>query len=112
LALGLSSFGLGLIAMVVGFLNPSAHQFLPILVRPLWIISAAFYSTAAFPQWLRPLVCWNPIVQAIELNRRAFSIDYPLPEEISLPYLLLFSALACIVGLWAYYENERALLTR
>lgn len=112
IALSLASFGLGLISMVVGFLNPSAHQLLPILIRPLWIISGAFFSSATLPQWLRPWFCWNPILQAVELNRRAITSDYPLPEQISLPYLLLFSALACIVGLWAYYENERALLTR
>jgi len=112
LALSLASFGLGLISMVVGFLNPSAHQLLPILLRPLWIISGAFFSAAALPQWLRPLICLNPILQAVELNRRAIASDYPLPDEISLPYLLLFASLSCIIGLYAYHENERKLLTR
>ena len=110
--LSLASFGLGLIFMVVGFRYPSAHQLIPIVNRPLWIISGAFFSSAAMPQWLRPWICWNPVLQAVELNRRAIDNDYPLPEEISFSYLFLFASLSCILGLWAYYENERALLTR
>ena len=112
LALALSSFGLGLLFMVIGFLNPSAHQLLPILIRPLWLVSGAFFSLADLPQWLRPWLSWNPILQAIELNRLALSSDYALSDKISLPYLLLCTALCCILGLWCYFENERALLTR
>lgn len=112
LALVLVSFGLGLLLMVIGFLNPSAHQLLPILIRPLWIISGAVFSLQDMPQWLRPWLSWNPTVQAIELSRVALSSNYHVSEEVSLPYLLLLAGLSCILGLWSYYENEKALLTR
>ena len=112
LSLVVTCFGLGLLCMVLGFLYPSALQLIPILIRPGWIISGAYFSIQDLPQWLRPWLSWNPMIQAIELNRHALSSDYPLSELISLPYLIMFAALSCVVGMWGYCKNERALLTR
>jgi len=112
LGLVLTAMGVGLLFMVAGHRYPSLHQFLPIAIRPLWFTSGAFYSTQHMPQWLLPWLTWNPVLQATELNRQALSADYPIPEAISLPYLLSLAATSCCVGLWVYSNNERLLLTR
>ena len=82
-------------------------------MRPMWFISGIFFSLNAVPQKFLPWLSWNPILQAIELSRSAFSLDYPInPVVVSLPYLLASSAFSCAFGLWVYSNNERILLTR
>ena len=110
--LALTAFGIGLLLMVAGYRYSSLVQIVPWAIRPLWFISGVFFSVMSLPQWLRPWVTWNPILQAIELSRHAFSEDYPLDKSISLPYLLACAGVSCCLGLWAYSNNERILLTR
>lgn len=113
LGLALTAFGLGLLIMVAGHRYSSLFQIVPLVMRPLWFVSGVFFSLASLPQWLRPWVSWNPVLQAIELSRHAFNSNYPLLDDsISLPYLLAWSGVSCAVGLWAYSNNERILLTR
>jgi len=112
IGLAMTAFGLGLIVMVAGHRYSSLYQFVPLAMRPLWFISGVFFSTASLPQWLLPWMVWNPVLQAIELSRHAFSEDYQLPESISLPYLLVWAGFSCCIGLWIYSNNERILLTR
>ncbi|MDM7958670.1 MAG: ABC transporter permease [Synechococcus sp. WH 8007] len=112
LCLSVTGFGVGLILMVAGHRYSSLHQFVPLAMRPLWFISAVFFATSSLPQWLVPLICWNPVVQAIELSRHAFSPDYVVPEAISLYYLISVAAGSSCLGLWIYRNNERLLLTR
>ena len=111
-SLALTAFGLGLLLMVAGHRYSGLSQFVPLAMRPLWFISGVFFSVISLPQWMRPWVTWNPVLQAIELSRHAFSEDYPLDKSISLPYLLAWAGLSCCLGLWVYSNNERILLTR
>ena len=113
LGLALTSFGLGLLFMVAGHRYSSTFQIVPLVMRPLWFISGVFFSLASLPQWLRPWVSWNPVLQAIELSRHAFNSNYPLIDDtVSLPYLWAWAGLSCAIGLWVYRNNERILLTR
>ena len=112
LCLALTAFGLGLIFMVAGHRYPSLRQFIPIAIRPLWLISGAFFTTAHLPQRILPWLSWNPIVQATELSRHSLSSDYTIPDAISLPYLMMLAASTSAAGLWLYTRNERSLLTR
>jgi capsular polysaccharide transport system permease protein len=112
LGLATTGFGLGLLLMVAGHRYPSLNQLAPLAMRPLWFISGVFFSPSSLPQWLAPWITWNPVLQAIELSRHAFSEDYVLSEAISLQYLLAWAGVSCCIGLWAYSNNERILLTR
>ena len=113
LGLALTSFGLGLLFMVAGHRYSSTFQIVPLVMRPLWFISGVFFSLASLPQWLRPWVSWNPVLQAIEISRHAFNSNYPLIDDtVSLPYLWAWAGLSCAIGLWVYRNNERILLTR
>jgi len=111
-SLALTAFGLGLLLMVAGHRYSGLSQFVPLAMRPLWFISGVFFSVVSLPQWMRPWVTWNPILQAIELSRHAFSEDYLLDKSISLSYLLAWAGVSCCLGLWVYSNNERILLTR
>ena len=112
-ALVLTAFGLGLFLMVAGHRFPAVHQLVPWLTRPLWFLSGIYFSVQTMPQWLRPWVTWNPVVQAIELTRHSLSLDYFIDDRyISFPYLMACAAISCSFGLWVYSNNERILLTR
>ena len=82
-------------------------------MRPLWFISGVFFSISNIPPTIRPWLSWNPVLQAAELTRHAFSSDYYIDNTvISLPYLIAFSVISVSSGLWIYSNNEKILLTR
>ena len=112
-ALALNAFGFGVFLMAAGHRYKALHQIVPLIMRPMWFVSGIFFSLSAVPQQFLPWLSWNPIVQAIELSRSAFSPDYSInPTVVSLPYLLASAAFSCAFGLWVYRNNERILLTR
>ena len=113
IALVLNAFGFGVFLMAAGHRYQILHQIVPLIMRPMWFISGIFFSLSSVPQQFLPWLSWNPITQAIELSRSAFSLDYPInPTVVSLPYLLASAAFSCAFGLWVYSNNEKILLTR
>ena len=113
IALVFNAFGFGVFLMAAGHRYRALHQIVPMIMRPMWFISGIFFSLSAVPQQFLPWLSWNPITQAIELSRSAFSPDYPInPMVVSLPYLLASAAFSCAFGLWVYTNNEKILLTR
>ncbi len=113
LSLALTATGFGLFFMVSGFRYPWLFQIVPLLLRPLWFVSGVFFSIKQLPQWLRPWLSWNPILQAIELSRNSFDTNYQLdPSLISLPYLISCAILSITIGLWIYLNNEKILQTK
>ena len=113
IALVFNAFGFGLFLMTAGHRYRALNQLVPMIMRPMWFISGIFFSLSSVPQQFVPWLSWNPITQAIELSRSAFSSDYPInPMVVSLPYLLASAAFSCAFGLWVYTNNEKILLTR
>ncbi len=110
LCISILSFGLGLILMIAGFRFPILQTTLPIILRPLYFISGIFFSLQNLPQWLKPFLSWNPILQAIELSRRGFSEKYFLDPLISASYLFSFVLVTLTVSLYIYQKNERLLV--
>ncbi len=113
IALVIVSFGLGLILLVSTYIYPSIIQLIPLMMRPLWLVSGVFISLRNLPQWIRPYLSWNPIIQAIEIARYAFTSDYIIDKNvISLIYLWQTAGISLFLGLWLYSINEKRLLTR
>ena len=113
LALVIFSFGVGLFLMVASHIYPSIKQLIPLLTRPLFFISGVFVSLNALPQSIRPLLSWNPILQAIEITRFSFSTAYNIDKNlISITYLWQGSLISLFFGLFVYSFNEKKLLTK
>ncbi len=113
LGLVIYSLGLGIFLMVSAHIYPIVLQLTPIIMRPLWFISGVVISLNSLPQWLRPYITWNPVLQAIELARHAFSTNYVIrSDEVSLLYLWQCAIVSLCFGLWIYTSNEKRLLTR
>ena len=111
LCISILSFGLGLILMIAGFRYPILQTTIPLVIRPLYFISGVFFSLQNLPQWLKPLLSWNPILQAIELSRRGFSDKYFLDPLISTNYLFTCVLVTLTVSLYIYQKNERLLIS-
>jgi capsular polysaccharide transport system permease protein len=98
LAVWLFAFGLGLISAVVNNLyRPWANGWL-ILQRFLYIASGVFYIPQSMPDWIREILVWNPILQAIEWFRTGFFSGYD-PPWLDKPYLLGVAFATAIVGM-------------
>ncbi len=110
--LALTALGVGLVMMVAGHRFSVVKQIVPLFMRPLWFLSGVFFSLQGIPQQFRPYLSWNPILQAIELARNAFSQDYTLEPSISLLYLFYCCLISLAFGLGIYVNNERFLLRR
>ncbi len=99
--------GLGCAALLglgVGTLNAVLFPFFPvwrqiwlIVNRPLFIISAVFFTFESMPAHIQALLWWNPLVHVVGQVRVAF---YPVYEGayISLPYVLAIAFATFILG--------------
>ena len=111
--LSLTAFGFGLLLMVLGHKYPPLKNFLPVITRPLWFISGVFFSIRSLPENIIPWLSWNPILQAIELIRHSYSVDYIIDKQIvSLNYLTTCAFVSCTFGLWVYLKNEKLLIKK
>ncbi len=104
------SFGFGLIVMIAGFRYPVLQDIFPIIIRPLYFLSGIFFSLQTIPEWLKPLLSWNPILQAIELCRKGFSSKYFLDPLISANYLFACMLSVLTISLYIYQKNEKLLV--
>ena len=110
ICISLISLGLGLIVMISGYRYPVMQSILPIVLRPLYFCSGVFFSLQNLPQWLKPWLSWNPILQAIELSRKGLSKTFILDPLISINYLFCCVIVTITFGLFVYQNNERLLL--
>lgn len=104
------SCGIGLIFMTIGNLYPEMEKFLPIIIKPLYFISAVMFPLHIVPKDYWPLLTWNPIVHVIELSRESIVKGYD-SGGVSLSYLAITAILVFFIGLIVYQYSEEAMLT-
>ena len=102
--------GLGLLMVVWGPLFRESEKILPILIRPLFLLSGIFLPTIHIPEEYLPYVMWNPVLHAIELFRFSLVSNYQTPIQ-SIHYFAAVTAVIFIVGIAVYWKKERKLLT-
>ncbi|MEP0071159.1 MAG: ABC transporter permease [Marinomonas sp.] len=101
-----------LIATSVGVLLALAKCYIPeigklqsLATRPLFFISAIFFSLQDIPKEYWPYLTWNPLLHAVELSRYAAyphygdaGVSYFFLDSVTL--ILVFFALACYQISW------------
>ncbi|MBL3568304.1 sugar ABC transporter permease [Rhodovulum sp. BSW8] len=112
LALGTAAFlGLG-----IGTLNAVVFTFFPlwqrvwsIINRPLFILSAVFFTFESLPRQARDVLWWNPIIHLVGEARRAF---YPIyrGDYIMLAYPLGIAGFCLLVGGFLLLRNRSAII--
>ncbi len=104
------SFGIGLIAGIVGPLWRESQKIIPVLIRPFFFISGIFFAASGVPEHLRSLALINPLLQATELLRSAMFLDYN-SHEGSLFILFIWALASLFTGLGLYRLLGRSLIT-
>lgn len=104
------SFGVGLFSSVVGTLYEESQKVIPILLRPLYLMSGIFFALEHIPQDYRIYLLWNPVLHALELSRTGFFSSF---TTVGGSWLYLSGASVCslFVGLMFYRRHAVRLLT-
>lgn len=104
-----TSFGIALAVATYSALYDPVAKVVSILSRPLFFVSAVFYTPNGMPAQARYLLSWNPIVQLVEYAR-LYALDIKLFQEASIGYAVVFAIAALFLGLVSYYPNRQRLL--
>lgn len=97
----LFSFSLGIIACIVSTLYNESKKFIPILMHPLYFISAVLFPMSVIPQQYQKWLLWNPLVHVMELARTSFFASFNTKTG-DIFYLLAWTISALILGLSLY----------
>lgn len=110
--MALTSLGVGLSALVLGHRLPIVKEIVKLFLRRLlfWT-SGLFFSIATVPDYVRPLLLWNPLLHGIELFRHSMVPTYPIPG-ISLNYLIVWAFGSLSFGMFVYGNNEQLLVAQ
>jgi len=102
------SIGCGILFMLIGRLFPIIDVFIPMIMRPLWYLSGAFYSLSHIPQPYRSWLAFNPLIQAVEIARNAFNSHYSLDGTgVRISYLFNCTLVTVVIALFAYALLEK-----
>ncbi|UIP27220.1 ABC transporter permease [Photobacterium sp. TLY01] len=111
-------FLLAVIACSVGIVFSMIQGFIPefgrirtVFTRPLFFISAVFFSLQDFGPEVWPYLNWNPILQAIELSRQAAYSNYGA-VAVSFKYLCAMAVLSVFVALSVYTISWKQVISR
>lgn len=102
-AIWVVGFGIGVInATIIHFVKSWDHVFANV-VRALYFTSGIFLNPAEMPEWVRNILVWNPILQAIDWIRSGF-FDGWHPVWLDRGYVVLWGLAAVLIG----FSLERA----
>lgn len=99
--------GVGFVNAVITAMCPSWDKLWAHATRILYFASGIFYVPGMMPGWLRGVLAWNPLLQAIDWVRAGFYAAYQ-PYWLDRPYLVEATVVALVAGL----GGERALRRR
>ncbi|MCB1754979.1 MAG: ABC transporter permease [Gammaproteobacteria bacterium] len=92
--LGIGAFLGSLIPFVPSLKQFSQH----VLSRPLFFTSGIFFTVDEFPQVVRDILLYNPLLSMIELARSAFFKSFE-SQYMDIEYASLFALLLLVIGL-------------
>lgn len=109
-ALWLFGTGLGLMFSVGSTLVPEIGKVVQIIFFPLHLLSGIFFAPSVVPPELRQWLILNPLMQAIDLLRRAFIPGYPITQGIEISYLAGSALITVFLGLALHVRFARRLI--
>ncbi|SMR70627.1 capsular polysaccharide transport system permease protein [Aliiroseovarius halocynthiae] len=104
------------LAMGIGSLNcylmtsiPVYEQLWSIATRPMFLMSGVFFTFDIMPKLAQDILWYNPIIHLVGLMRRGL---YPVyhGDYISIPYILLVSAITLFFGLLLLNRHFKTLM--
>lgn len=92
---------MGLISCVTQIRFPEISKVLPLLNRPLFIISGVFFSLKEIPPEYHKYLLWNPVLHAVEIIRDTCYPGYKV-DSVSMGYLAAIAFSALFLGMALY----------
>lgn len=105
----LLGLGVGTLNCVLFGLYPTWSNVWAVLTRPLFILSAVFYTFESAPPAFQAVLWWNPLVHVIGLMRSGFYGAYDA-SYVSLSYVLGLALTLFVVGAYLLRRHESLLL--
>lgn len=84
------------------------HQYVQLVMLPMFLFATTFYPLGVYPVWLRPLVVSLPLYQSTELLRGLCLGRLGPAQAVAAGYLAVLG----VAGLWIAERRLRALLLR
>ena len=98
-ALGaLLGLGMGLCNTILFSISKTWELIFELITRPLFLISAIFFSFESLPLAAREILWWNPIIHLVGLMRQGFYAAYD-GGHVSVAYLLVTALGLILTGL-------------
>lgn len=105
-----------LLGLAVGMLNSVLFAYSPtwetafnILNRPLFLISAIFFTYESLPRVAQDVLWWNPLVHVATLMRQGFYANYE-PAFASTSYVLFFACVPLMTAILLLRVLRREML--
>ncbi|GGP39902.1 ABC transporter permease [Shewanella saliphila] len=111
IALWLIAMSLGLLVAIFQCYVPEVSKIQSVLTRPLFFISAVFFSMQDVPKEYWHYLDWNPILHAIELSRHAAYHSYS-SEAVSEFYLFSSGLILFFFSLSIYHISWKQAISR
>ena len=105
----LLGLGVGTLNCVLFGLYPTWSNIWAVLTRPLFILSAIFYTYQSAPPEFQAILWWNPLVHVIGLMRSGFYGAYDA-SYVSVPYVLGIALTLFVTGAYLLRRHESLLL--
>lgn len=109
-AVGLFSFGISLVMMVVGHFSGEIGKLVSVLTSILYFASAIIFPIQLVPEPYRGYLLLNPLVHAFETARYAISNNYGV-DGVDFGYFLKSTLVVLVFGLLVYKSRERRMMT-
>ena len=90
--------GCGFLNAVINAFAKSWDKIWAQLTRLLYFCSGIFYVPGMMPEWIRDVLAWNPVLQAVDWFRSSFFREYE-PHWLDRSYLLIFAVVTLLAGL-------------
>jgi ABC-type polysaccharide/polyol phosphate export permease/Flp pilus assembly protein TadD len=97
-AVWLLGCGFGFINAVINAFAKSWDKIWAQLTRVLYFCSGIFYVPGMMPDWIRDILAWNPVLQAVDWFRASFFAEYA-PHWLDRGYLVAVAGLVLLAGL-------------
>lgn len=101
-------FGVGFVNAVVTVFVRSWDRIYAHVGRALYFCSGIFYVPGMMPPWVRDMLGWNPLLDAIDWFRSGFFENYQ-PHWLDRRFLVLAAILAMLAGLALHATFRRKL---
>jgi len=105
-ALGVS---VGALFASIGQVSDTFSRSVPIILRPLFWISAIFYTVSQVPSSIQTMLSYNPLVHIIESLREGYFLGYTSPvSNLIIPVSTILFSIIATIYVEAWIEEKKA----